>query len=90
MAHWPRPRRTEGTAPEDNEFLRRGIQQGRAEALAGASDVLRAMVLRRFGEGAEQRVDAWLATVSDAAAVLQTIDRASAASNEAEFLNTLA
>ena len=77
----------EGTAPEDNEFLRRGIQQGRAEALA---DVLRAQVRRRFWGSTEQRVDAWLVTVSDAAAVLDAIDRAIAARNEAEFLKTLA
>ena len=80
----------EGTAPEDNEFLRRGIQQGRAEALAGASDVLRAMVRRRFGDGAVQRLDDWLATASDVAAVLQAIYRAGAAKTEAEFLQTLA
>ena len=77
----------EGTTSEDDEFLRSGIEQGQAEVLAG---VLRAQVRRRFGEGAVPRVEAWLATASDVNAVLQAIDRAGAASDEAEFLQTLA
>ena len=86
--------REEGRQQGRHEGRREGQREGRrqveAEVLSAASEVLRAQAQRRFGADAAARVDAWLPTVSDVAAVLGAVDRAGAARNEAEFLRTLA